>query len=375
VAGSMHLFKVALLVVADGRLLRTQPQVLSATQAEALDSTVLGGLISALKNGTGECASYLDGTLKALERAYTKVQVPFVLHQVCNQGTFFHAFEDAAQCSGTTDKLVAQYEGKADYKGWCTDLKELLGDGAESAACKCVGIPDSIEREGEFVLAASGDKYPASYGGECKTHDLELAGCAGEYKPAYCFESWCYVDKACAATDRKASFFFGKQAELYYSYQTCGSVDAYAAEACAGQDEGSCAGFSENCAWNKPSGNCQNRLCQCTGTNKDLDEAKLGFREGYGESCQAWDAQTCEEWKEKGDGFQLGLWCCKDWCYVDEGCPSAERSSAADGLFYSYLACPDDAAELAACPWEEPVDFGGEPLALSSDAAAALNKE
>jgi len=372
----MHLLKVALLFVANGRLLRKQPppQVLSFTDKEAMDDAVLSGLMSALKEGAGACASYVNGTLRSLELAYTKVQVPHVLQQVCNAGTFFHAFEDAAQCSKTTDKLIAQYEDGKDYKGWCEDVKKQLGDGAESPACKCVGIPDTIERDGTTVLSASGKKYPETYGSECKTHDLELEGCDGEYKPAYCYESWCYVDKSCEAKDKKKSFFFGKRAELYYSYQTCGSVDAYAAEACAGQDEASCEEFSENCAWNKPSGGCQNKLCQCTGTNNGLDEAKLGFLDGYGESCKAWDSQTCEEWKEKGDGYQLGMWCCKDWCYVDESCPSAKASSAGEGLFYSYFACPDDPDELKQCPWKEPIDFGGEPLALSSDAAEALNK-
>ena len=45
-----------------------------------------------------------------------------------------------------------------------------------------------------------------------------------------------------------------------------------------------------------------------------------------------------------------------------------------DGLFYSYFSCPDDTAALTECKWQEPIDFGGEPVPLSSEAAEALGK-
>lgn len=374
----MHLCKVALLFTVAARLLRKQPppQVLSFTNRQAMNDAVLGGLVAALKEGPGACGTYVNDTLRSLAAAYTKVQVPHVLQQVCNGGTFFHAFKDSAECQTTTDGLIKLYEDGGDYKGWCADVQKLLGNGAGSSACKCVAIPDAIERVKDgIVMSSTGIEYSDSYGRECKTHDLDLPGCDGEYKPAYCFESWCYVEDGCDAKDVKKSFFFGKRAELFYSYQNCGGIDAFAAEACAGQSQKDCSAFSDNCAWNAPSGSCQNKLCQCTGRNNDMDETALGFLDGYGESCKAWDSQTCEEWKEKGDGYNLGMWCCKDWCYVDESCPSAEASSAGEGLFYSYFACPDNADKLAQCPWKEPIDFGGEPLALSSDAAAALNDD
>merc|ERR1719152_180852 len=151
-------------------------------------------------------------------------------------------------------------------------------------------------------------------------------------------------------------------------------MDAFAGEACAKQDESSCESFSDNCAWNKPTGACQNKLCQCTGSNGDMDVAKYGFEEGYGETCKAWDKGSCAEYEKMGDGYVLGLWCCKDWCYVPEECPSAEPSAVGKDLFYSYFACPDDSEELAACEWKDPIDFGGEPVPLSSDAAKAVEE-
>lgn len=385
---SMHLLKVALLATCAARLLRsepkvkktaapfalTPPRVLSDTGKAAFSDSVFAGLAAAVRKGDGACETYVEDTLKAIAFAYTNVQVPTVLHSVCRQGTFFHAFEDKEQCTKVTDELLVAWDKGGPYDGWCKDVAQQLGGSEGNDICECIAIPDSVARNGSQVKATSGNMYPETYGGECKAHDLETDACAGEYKPSWCYEKWCYVDPACEAKDKKGSFFFGKEAELLYSYNTCGGTDAFAAEACAAQSETDCEGFSSNCAWNKPSGSCQNKLCQCTGSNNKLDVKKHGFLEGYGESCTAWDSQSCAEYEEMGDGYSLGLWCCKDWCYVDEGCPSAEASAVGASLFYSYFACPDRAEELQQCPWKEPIDFGGEPIALSSDAAAALNK-
>jgi hypothetical protein len=45
-----------------------------------------------------------------------------------------------------------------------------------------------------------------------------------------------------------------------------------------------------------------------------------------------------------------------------------------EALAYSYLACPDDSQDLLQCPWKEAIDFGGEPLKLSSEEANLLNE-
>jgi hypothetical protein len=364
------MLKVALLTLAAGKLLRTPPHVLSADGGSHLEA--FGGLAAALRKGTDECAAYVNATLKELATSYTHVQVPHVLEQQCASGTFFHAFKSKEECDDMSKKLIEAFKSdKPDYTEWCDEVEGLVGGSDGPETCECMSLPESIERVDGQVTATSGAKYPSAYGAECKAHDLETDSCKGEYKAAWCYEKWCYVKEGCEAKDVKKSFFFGEGTELKYSYNTCGGVDAYAAEACAANtEEEKCTGFSENCAWNK--NGCQNKLCQCTGSNGGMDVAKYGFEAGYGETCKAWDKQSCAEYEEMGDGYSLGLWCCKDWCYVPGECPSAEKSAVGDGLFYSYFACPDDADELAQCAWKEPIDFGGDPVPLSSEAAEAV---
>jgi hypothetical protein len=333
-------------------------------------------LVSVLRsNGPEGCATYIDTTLKSLSAAYTAVQVPHVLGNVCKSGTYFHSFPSADACLKKTEELVKAFEGDGDYSAWCKTLatvsesSEEATKSAEPAKCGCVGLPSALAGN-----ATARKGYPATYGESCAAHDLTTDACSGKYKAAYCYEEWCYIDPSCTDADKKETFFFPGH-ELYYSYQHCGGLDAYAAEACGQQkDAETCHAFSSNCAFNEHAGACQNKLCQCTGDNLGINTTKYGFEESYGETCKAWDQGSCENWKSEDAGsFELGLWCCKDWCYVDPSCPSAEKSSLKEGLSYSYFACPDDADTLLQCPWAEPIDFGGKPLQLSSDAAATLN--
>lgn len=260
-------------------------------------------------------------------------------------------------------------------------LQKILRVGKNSTVdkknpeCECQELPSTVKRDGVKVVSTSGDKYPSTYGAVCAAHDLSTPACHGKYKAAWCHQEWCYVDAECAAKDTKESFYFGKEDKVHYSYQNCGGLDAFAAEACSEpKEEKKCESFSDNCAWNKPSDACQNKLCQCTGSNLEMNHTKLGFEKGYGETCQEWDEKSCESYKTTGDGYDLGLWCCKSWCYVEESCPSAEKSAVGDGLFYSYYSCADDTEALTQCTWQDPIDFGGEPIPLSSDAAKALTK-
>jgi hypothetical protein len=327
----------------------------------------------------------MDQTLKDLSAAYTAVQVPHVLGSVCRSGTYFHTFESADVCLAKTEELVKEFEGGGDYTAWCQSLgkateaapaaseakeEKAATTTTETTTCGCVGMPASLVGN-----ATARKGYPATYGESCAAHDLTTEACSGTYKAAYCYEEWCYVDPSCDVSDKKETFFFQGE-EMFYSYQHCGGLDAYAAEACGKQkDADSCHSFSSNCAFNEHAGACQNKLCQCTGDNLGINTTKYGFTETYGESCKAWDQGSCESWKSEDAGsFELGLWCCKDWCYVEPSCPSAEKSSLKEGLAYSYFACPDDAEELLQCKWSEPIDFGGKPLQLSSEAAATLNE-
>ena len=212
--------------------------------------------------------------------------------------------------------------------------------------CECVGLPETLLGD-----EAARQGYPKTYGGECAAHDLTTEACTGPSKPAYCYELWCYVDPSCDEADKKETFFFKDASmQLYYSYGNCGGLDIYAAEACGRQDVSTCTDFSNNCVFNEHTKACENKLCQCTGDN-------VGTKD-YGASCSNWDQDSCESWKGKGDGPKLGLWCCKDWCYVDPSCPSATKSLLKEGLYFSYYACPGDHSNILHCPWTEPIEFG-----------------
>jgi len=231
----------------------------------------------------------------------------------------------------------------------------------------------------------STDAYlPSAYGSHCAAWELEFdSRCKTEFPPAFCTQKWCYVKKDCELTDVKKSLFF-PGTTLYYSYRQCGSFDAYTAFDCYGKSEEEC---DKPCAWNEgenqdtnedenqdkfvksdenqedgiknqEEGMCQTELCQCTGGNTGIDQEDYG--EDYGTSCQAWDKQDCKRWE---DSQELGLWCCKQWCYVSESCPSAHRSSVAKNLFYSYFVCPyNDPKKLTQCPWKANVEFRGDPM-------------
>ena len=167
--------------------------------------------------------------------------------------------------------------------------------------------------------------------------------------------------------------------ELYYSYNKCGSLDAFTSEACFAK--GNAEDCSDSCAWNEVTKSCQNKLCQCTGDNtatknSEMFEQNILKTKGkhYGKTCHNWDQTTCPTHeglsKEEG-GADLGLWCCKDWCYVAEECPSAKPNAC--GLHFSYYACPDDSKAMAQCPWRKPITYDGGKLPLTTAGAKALN--
>jgi hypothetical protein len=363
------------IVLATAALLRSPARELRAPAQGFGLIQVFADLASVLRSkGAAGCASYVDGTLKDLAKAYTAVQVPHVLTSVCNSGTFFHSFPTKSDCQNMTDDLVKEFDGGKNYTSWCSEVQVLIGDDEateekeeEPEGCKCVGMPSSLQQND---TARKG--YSADYGAECAAHDLTTDACAGEFKPAYCHQEWCYVNSACNAKDKKETFFF-PAADLQYSYQHCGGLDAYAAEACAKhEDESSCTSFSSNCAFNTKTNLCQNKLCQCTGDNLGLNTTGLGSAE-YGETCAAWDKEMCEGWQDRGDAFDLGLWCCKSWCYVEPSCPSAEQSALKEGLAFSYLTCPDKTEDVAQCPWKDQVDFAGRIVPISAKVADSLN--
>ena len=72
-------------------------------------------------------------------------------------------------------------------------------------------------------------RYSRSYGSACSPWDSGLAPyCNSAVPPKYCSRAWCYVDPdECDAYSKYPSAFF---ADLFYSYETCGSTFSEAME-------------------------------------------------------------------------------------------------------------------------------------------------
>lgn len=269
-----------------------------------------------------------------------------------------------------------------------TPTGESEGPPEYVSECPCVGNGQPVVNG--KVKTTDGVDYPADYGTKCREWENEVdPACTGPYKPAYCDQRWCYVAPDCAVADAKTTMVFGKNATLRYSYQNCGSFDGWTAMKCL--EEKNQTACEDPCAWNEKAGAliytqkkgeeevtqqkegaCQSQMCQCTGSNEGISEEtlkKLG--KDYGKECLAWDHAQCEQWEGQAE---LGIWCCKTWCYVDQSCPSAKPSSAGLGLYYSYFACPDDLKRLETCEYTAPVDFEGEPVPLTEEGLEAVKK-
>lgn len=253
---------------------------------------------------------------------------------------------------------------------------------AVTAECPCVsnGLPqilgenvpsdhsgiDASEYYVERILSDGSSMYlQGAYGGSCDDWEMEYdIDCKGQtYVRAYCLTPWCYVEPAdCGANMNAQNSLFFPNTNLHYSYEKCGSQDAYTAVACRPKSQSACV---DPCAWNAgggPDGNgiCQTIVCKCSGVNTGIDASKYGTN--YGKYCDAWENTKCaEHWGPTStESTTLGLWCCRKWCYVPESCPSKYPSNLVAGLFYSYFNCPDDLQLLRVCTWQDEVNFRDE---------------
>merc|ERR550537_1614893 len=84
--------------------------------------------------GEAGCADYVNSTLTSLAAAYTEVQVPPTLHQVCRQGTFFHIFPSQGACMNATDALIAEFDASRTYGPWCGEIATLVNATAAAPA-------------------------------------------------------------------------------------------------------------------------------------------------------------------------------------------------------------------------------------------------
>ena len=98
-----------------------------------------------------------------------------------------------------------------------------------SSGCSCLtSYPSGVDPSAVAIGGVS-YSYPATYGlSTCSQHDTGLEpSCAGSTNvPAWCADTWCYVDKdACNVPVVASSYFPGST--LYFSYGTCGSTNTF----------------------------------------------------------------------------------------------------------------------------------------------------
>jgi len=157
--------------------------------------------------------------------------------------------------------------------------KKVHGFAVGKAACRCIGIA-KLEGSIDVQLDGKTVKYPASYGSECKTwEDGTNPKCTGANPPKWCAEKFCFIDpeECTLAIPPKMSAYLpnaknnGKP--VYYSYNTCGSVDHFTKEnnpnACVNKETEAECSKSDKCAWGFDTASKQTR---CLG--KDLAKAR-----------------------------------------------------------------------------------------------------
>merc|ERR1719331_1734668 len=125
-------------------------------------------------------------------------------------------------------------------------------------SCTCIGTNGQAHNDDGSVTTTkanfSGHLYPGDYGESCKAHAEPGADdCQGDSPAAWCSSSWCYVDPCfCDMTDMGESDYFTSTKsgdKLFYSYEVCGSANAYTSEACtATTTEAACTDNSK-CSW------------------------------------------------------------------------------------------------------------------------------
>jgi len=122
----------------------------------------------------------------------------------------------------------------------------ILGDPAAVSeefgqeSCPCIGFSgisgSTVASSGLGGVRRDSVAYSASVGSSCQAWDKNAnSRCSGVVDAWWCKQSWCYVDP-CTCTSarnlpRRAQLLTGgatvRGVPLFYSYETCGSMDAY----------------------------------------------------------------------------------------------------------------------------------------------------
>ena len=115
--------------------------------------------------------------------------------------------------------LATVVHGACECSEWTTGKEAFLKEDANGDLTLIEVRPQG--RGGPVYL------YDGNYGNlGCKPHDQGLEPfCDSSFPPAWCFDSWCYVDPANCDKVHVRSKYFG-DAEIYYSYGACGSTNS-----------------------------------------------------------------------------------------------------------------------------------------------------
>lgn len=107
---------------------------------------------------------------------------------------------------------------------------------SENIGCPCLSTNAYLYagldqyRNTDNTLQYQNIAYPSDYGVGCKQHDLTLepyCSTGDENNPAFCEESFCYIDKNnCDLPIKYLSAYF-PNSQIYYSYQTCGAKGTF----------------------------------------------------------------------------------------------------------------------------------------------------
>jgi len=224
-------------------------------------------------------------------------------------------------------------------------------------SCPCVGIENLkgyyATQESFYHVQRSSET-----GATCQAwDDGKHPKCREEPTPAWCKQSWCYVDPCnCHLDVLPKQTIVGVDYQgtpAYWSYNTCGGMDFFSAdmspEACVMQkDQGQCSS-KPKCAWNGKQ--CVGKElietctaatkldtsvhgeedCRCVGlSGKETGKAFMFVNEkdlvkyppSIGATCKAWEMDSHPECLKAGD---KPAWCSAAWCFVDP-CKCKTRS-------------------------------------------------
>eukprot|EP00928_Gymnodinium_smaydae_P078576 TRINITY_DN626_c0_g1_i1.p1 TRINITY_DN626_c0_g1~~TRINITY_DN626_c0_g1_i1.p1 ORF type:complete len:387 (-),score=101.62 TRINITY_DN626_c0_g1_i1:56-1216(-) len=133
---------------------------------------------------------------------------------------------------GSEDKFT-ENGTKVEAPDFCE--QEPKDEAVGSTGCKCIGVVSNVEGSIPVSLDGQAVLYPADVGHFCKAWDDGVhPSCNSSDAEDWCTQSWCYVDPCTCDTEAVLSGSSGylpgatfQGRPLYYSYATCGSVDAW----------------------------------------------------------------------------------------------------------------------------------------------------